>query len=77
MCLKLFNADGLADDDVGLEVNTHLGEVVNLHVDNLIWQAELRNTILQHTADLVQSLEDVHIVTLLYHIASERKSGRA
>ena len=57
-------------------MNTHLAEVLYLDVNNGVRQTELRNTIFEHTANLVQSLEYVNVVALLHHIASERKSCR-
>ena len=76
LSLQLFNADGLAHDDVSLEMNTHLGEVLDLHIHNLIRQTELGDTILQHTTDLVQCFKYINIITLLHHIASEAQSSR-
>ena len=52
-------------------MNTHLSEVLNLYIDNLVGQTELGDTILQHTTNLVQCLEYVNIVALLNHIASK------
>ncbi len=52
-------------------MNTHLGEVLDFHIYDLVRQTELGDTILQHTTDLVQSLEHVNVVALLHHIASE------
>ena len=57
-------------------MNAHLGEVLNLYVHNLVGQTELGDTILQHTADFVQRLEDIDVVALLHHIASKRQTGR-
>ena len=76
MSLKLFYANGLTDDNVCLEVDTHLGKVLNLYVDNFVWQTEFWNTIFQYAANLVQCLKDVDVVALLYHVASEAQSSR-
>ena len=74
--LKLLCADGFTNDYVSLEVHTHLLQVVDFNVDNLVGQTEFGNTVLQHTANLVQGFEHVHFIAQLRHIASERKAGR-
>ena len=60
--LKVVNGDRLAHDDIGLEVYAHLAQVVNLHIDNLVRQTEFGNAIFQHSAYLVQGLEDMNVV---------------
>ena len=77
LCLQLFYADGLTYDDVSLEVNTHLGKVLDFHIYNLVRQTELRNTIFQHTTNLMESLKYVDIVALLHHITCKRQTCRA
>ena len=52
-------------------MNTHLAEVLYLNVHDSVRQTELWNTIFQHTADFVESLEDINVITLLHHITSE------
>ena len=76
MRLQLVYADGLSNDNVGLEVNAHLAQVVYFHVNNLVWQTELGDTVFQYAANLVQSLEHVDIVAVLHHVAGKRKTGR-
>ncbi len=74
--LELVDSNGFAHDAVGSEVNTHLLEVFNLYVDNLVRQTELRNTIFQYATNFVESLEDMNIVALLCHVASEAQARR-
>ena len=57
-------------------MNTHLAEVLNLYVNDSVWQTELWNTILEHTANLVKCLEYINVIALLDHIACERKTCR-
>ena len=58
-------------------MDAHLREVLYLHVDNLVGQTELRDAVFQHTANLVQGLEDIDIIAFLHHIACKAESGRA
>ena len=66
----------LADNAILLEVDTHLAQTVDLHIDNAVGQTELRNTIFQYTTNLVQGLINSHIVTSFRHVSGKRKSGR-
>ena len=57
-------------------MNTHLGEVLDLHVNNLVGQTELGDTIFQHTTDLMEGLKHIHVVTFLHHVTGKRQTGR-
>ena len=57
-------------------MNAHLGQVLNLHVNDGIGQTELGDTIFQHAANLVKRLEHIHVVALLHHVAGEAQSRR-
>ena len=72
MLLQCLHADGLAHDDVSLEMDTHLSQIFYLHINNLVGQAELGNTVLQYTANFVQCLKDINIVPFLHHVAGKR-----
>ena len=74
LLLKFLYRDCLSYDYVSLEMHAHLSEVLDLHIDNTVRKTELRNAILQHTADFVKCLEHINIESLLYHIASETQS---
>ena len=58
-------------------MHAHAAQVVNLYVDNPVGQPELRYAILQHSANLVESLKHVDIIALLGHVARKAQSGRA
>ena len=72
----MFYADGLANNDIGLEVYPHLSQILDFHIYNLVGQTELRDAVLQYATNLVECLEDVNIITFLHHITRERQSGR-
>ena len=61
---------------MGLEVNTHLSQILDFYIYNLVWQTELGDTVLQHTTDFVQCLKYIYVITFLHHIASKAQSGR-
>ena len=65
------DSDGLANDSVSEEVNTHAAEVVYFDINNLVWQTELRNAIFEYSANLVKSLKDINLVAFFYHVAGE------
>ena len=49
----------------------HLAQVLYLHVNDGIWQTELWYAVFQHTANLMQRLKHIYVITLLHHIASK------
>ena len=76
LSFKFFDRDCFTNDDIRLEVYAHLGEIVYFHVDYLVGQSEFGYAILQHTAYLVQCLEDIHVVSHFHHIAGKAQSCR-
>ena len=74
---QLVDRHGLADDDVGLEVDAHRPHDVDLAADDLLGQAELGDAVDQHAADLVQGLEDGDLVALLDQVAGRAQAGRS
>ena len=74
---QLVDGHGLADDDVGLELHAAAAQHVDLEAHNVLRQTELRNAIHQHSAELVQRFEDVHLVAHLDEVAGAGQSGRA
>ena len=45
VCFQILNTDSFANNTIFHECNTHLGQVVNFYIYNLIRQTKLRNTI--------------------------------
>ena len=74
---QLVNGLGLADDGVVYDLDAHGLEVVDLGRNDLLGQTELRNTVDQNAAGLVESLEDGDIVAHLAKVARAGKAGRA
>ena len=74
---EVFHTDGLAYDAVLHESHSHLGQVFDFHIHNLVRQTEFRNTIFQYPTNFMQRLEHSYIVTHLSHIACKRQSGRS
>ena len=74
LVLQFFHAEGLPNDAVLHKGHTHLRQVLDFHIHNLVGQTELRNTIFQHTANFVQGLEHGHIISHLGHITRKRQS---
>ena len=72
--LQLLNGDGLAHDAVGNEVYAHLLQILYLYINNTVGETELRDTIFQYTTNLMQCLEDMHLIAQLSHIAGETQS---
>ena len=63
---------------VKLDLDAELLDVLDLLLDDrILRQAELRDTVRQHAARLVQGLEDRHIVAFLCKVACAREAGRA
>ncbi len=66
---ELVDGHGLADDDVGLELNAAALQHVDLVANNVFRQAKLGNAIHQHAAEFVQRLEDMNLVSHLNEVA--------
>ena len=77
LILQVLHGDRLAHDAVGLEMNTHLAQVVDLHVYDAVGQSEFGNTIFQHAANFVERLEDIDLVAFLHHVAGKTQSRRS
>ena len=45
VCFQILNTDSFANNTIFHECNTHLGQVVNFYIYNLVRQTKLRNTI--------------------------------
>ena len=75
---QLIDRDGLADDHVGVDLYTQRLYVLDLFFHNrFLRKTELRNTVYQYTACLVQCFEDGHIITHFCQIAGAGQSCRA
>src|ERR1700675_1316912 len=74
---QFVNSDGASDYHVGLEFHTHGAHVIDLLANDLLGEAELGNTVNQHSADFVQGFEDVDPVALLDEVAGDREAGGA
>src|SRR5579862_2586368 len=73
---EFIDGDGASDNYVGLELNAHFTHVIELFADDLLGQAEFRDSINEHPAEFVQSLEHAYLVPLLNKIAGNREAGR-
>ena len=73
--VNLVVRNGLADNHIGHEVDTHIAERIDLGFDHAVGQTELWDTILEYTTDVVECLEDGNLVAELCHIGSESKAG--
>ena len=65
------------DQRVALEADAELLQLVDLHVDHRVGQAEIRNPVLEHAAGLVERLVDDHLAAGLRHVRGARHAGRA
>ncbi len=70
---ELVHRNGLADDGVIYNFDTHLDEVVDFCRHNLFRQTELRNPVDQHTAGLVKRFKNGHIIA---HFAKVTGAGQ-
>ena len=73
---QLVERDALAHDHVGLEFHAHAAQVVDFFFHDRLGQAELRNAVDQHAAQLVQRFKDAHAMAFLNQIAGGRKPRR-
>ena len=76
LLFEFFDGDGLADDGVCMELYTEGAQAVDLFVHDSVRQTELGDAVFEHTADLMQRLEDMHFVTVFGGIAGKCQSGR-
>ena len=73
---QIIVADSLAYNAIAHKHYTGSLKRTDFIVDHSIRQTELRNTVFQHTADLVKSLENGHIITACRNITGKRESCR-
>ena len=69
--------NGLADNSVVNDLDSHLDQVLDLSRDNFLRKTELRNTVYQHTAGLVKRFKDGYVVAHFAQIARTGQTGRA
>src|ERR1035441_1096594 len=74
---QFVDGDGASHDYVGFKLHAHGAHVIDLLTDDPLWQAEFWNAIHEHATDLVQCLENVHLVPLLHQIPRRRQAGGA
>ena len=77
VCKQLVNGLTLADDGVVYDLNAHGLEVLDLGCNDLLGQTELRNTVDQNAAGLVECLKNGNVVAHLAQIACAGEAGRA
>ena len=71
LVFQFLYADGFAYETVLFELHTDFFQILNLHVHNLVGQAELRNTVFQYAADFMQGFEHRHVIPVFGHVAGE------
>ena len=76
LLLQFGNRDGLADDCVGVELHAEGTQAVDFLVHDCVRQTELRDTVFEHTAYLVERFKHVYLVAVFGGIAGESQSGR-
>ncbi len=74
---QFVDGDRASHDYVGLKLHAHGAHVIDLLTDDRLRQAEFWNAIHEHAADLVQRLENVHLVALLHQVPRRRQAGGA
>ena len=74
LSLKVSNCDGLTHDTILHELHANLLQVLYLDIHNRVWKTEFGYAVLQYATNLVQSLEDGHVVAGFCHIACETQS---
>jgi len=67
----------LADDHVHFNFNAHADEVVHLAAHDFLGEAELGDSVGQHSAGLVERLEDRHPVAFAAAVGRDGNAGRA
>ncbi len=75
---ELVDRRGFADHNVCLELYAEFFHLLDLFRNNpLLRETELRNSVYEHTAKLMQCLEYCHIVSHLCKIACAGQTGRS
>ena len=59
-----------------MELNAQRTQTIYLRVHDSVRQTELGNTVFEHSAYLMQSLEDMYFVTVFGSIAGKSQTGR-
>ena len=72
--VNLVVRDCLANNYIGHEVYAHVAKSIDFGFDNAIGQTEFGNTILEHTANVVECLENGNLIAELCHIGSESQA---
>ena len=74
---KLINGEGLADNDVGLNINAHSDEVVNFLLDDLLGETKLGDTIDENAACGMESFVNGNFIALSCKVACAGEAGGA
>ena len=74
--MEIIVADSFSYDAVCDEVNAHAPQTVDFKFDDSVRKTELRNSVFQYAADLVQCFEHGNFISALGHVAGKRESGR-
>ena len=74
---QLVDRHRLADDDVGLEVDSEGAQALDVLVDERLRQPELRDAVAKDAADRMERLEHGHAVAELREVARRGEAGRA
>ena len=76
-CEEVIDGQGTTDDDVRIDLYTELLYVLDLRLyDTILRKTELRDTIYENAAWLMECLEDGYIITHLCEITCTGQSGR-
>ena len=76
LLLQFPDTNRLADDCVSMELYAERTQTVYLDIHDAVGQTELRNTVFEHTAYLMQRLKHMHLVAVLGHIAGKGQACR-
>ena len=75
---QVVHSDRTAHDDVGLELDSKVLEGLDFLADDTVFRkTELGNAVLQHSADLMEHFEDVHLESGLGKVGGAGKARRA
>jgi len=73
---QVLNGVELADHRAGLELDAEIAECLDLHLQDLLREAELRDAVDKHAAHLVQGFEDGDIVAHLRQLGGGGQARR-
>ena len=74
---QILDLQRAADGGVRADLNTDLAQFVLIPLQNRLRQTERRNTVLQHTADLIPGIKDRHAIALLRQQNGDGNTCRA